>query len=251
MKYASCGRRRRRPRAAAATLVALVGIKAGAVGEPASAALTPGGDDPTVPSRSSAIAAVEPGHTLTLHVAPDGPAVGRIGARTRFGSPTRLPVVAGRGRWLAVSTEALGNGRLGWIRRSAPMRLLRTRYQIVISLSGRRLELRDGARTLLRAAVAVGSASSPTPTGRFGITDKLAGGRYGRYYGCCVLAISAIQPHLPRGWHGGNRVALHGTATPSSIGQASSAGCVRMDDSSLRALMRRLALGTPVTIRPY
>jgi hypothetical protein len=231
-----------------AALVTLTGLKAGAVGAPAQAAPV-GGDGRADPTPSSAIAAVEPGHALPLRARVAGPVVGRIDPRTKFGSPARLAVLARRGRWLAVSTEALGNGRLGWIRDSAAVRLRATSYKLVISLSDRRLQLRRGARTLLRADVAVGSASSPTPTGRFGITDKLPGRRFGRYYGCCVLAISAVQPRVPDGWRGGNRLAVHGTDVPASLGRASSAGCIRVDDRSLRALMRRLPLGTPVIIR--
>jgi hypothetical protein len=237
-----------RPRVVAAGLVALAGLKAGAVGEPAQAAQA-AGEGRADPTPSSPIVALEPGHAVSLHAKVAGRVVGRIAARTKFGSPTRLAVLRRRGRWLAVSSEALGNGRLGWIRESAAVRLRATSYKLVVSLSHRRLTVRQGARTLLRADAAVGSASSPTPTGRFGITDKLPGGRFGRYYGCCVLAISAVQPRLPAGWRGGNRVAVHGTDAPASLGRASSAGCIRLDDRSLRALMRRLPLGTPVVIR--
>ncbi len=255
---------RARPLAAVAAIVAVAARCAGTV-EPAGAAAaasgggepedqaTPliaasAGDEPQDQS-TTLIAEVEPGHAVTAHARPHGRRLLRIGARTPFGSPTRLAVLARRGRWLAIGTPAPGANRRAWIRRSAALRLRATRYRIVVSLSDRRLELRHGTRTLMRTAVAVGRPTSATPTGRFSVTDKLAGSRYGSAYGCCILALSGVQPHPPAGWTGGNRLALHGTDSPGSIGTASSAGCVRLPDRPLRTLVRRAPLGTEVTIR--
>jgi lipoprotein-anchoring transpeptidase ErfK/SrfK len=97
--------------------------------------------------------------------------------------------------------------------------------------------------------VGVGRPGSPTPLGRFAVTDKLSGGAYGPYYGCCILALSAHQPNLPPGWPGGDRIAIHGTNDPGSIGAATSAGCPHALDVDLRVLMRRVPLGTPVFVR--
>jgi hypothetical protein len=81
------------------------------------------------------------------------------------------------------------------------------------------------------------------------VTDKLPGSRYGSYYGCCILALSAHQPNLPPGWPGGDRIAVHGTDDPGSIGAAVSAGCPRARDADLRYLMRVVPLGAPVVVR--
>jgi lipoprotein-anchoring transpeptidase ErfK/SrfK len=107
----------------------------------------------------------------------------------------------------------------------------------------------NGGRVVHEATVAIGRSGSSTPTGRFAITDKIAGSRYGPYYGCCILALSGKQPNLPPGWTGGDRLAIHGTDDLGSIGQPSSAGCLRARDEDLRPLMRRVPLGTPVFIR--
>ncbi len=96
----------------------------------------------------------------------------------------------------------------------------------------------------------MGAFDSPTPTGHFAVTDKLDGGTFSSEYGCCILALSAVQPNLPAGWTGGNRVAIHGTLSASDFGRAVSAGCVHAPDSDLRYLMRVVPLGTPVLIRP-
>src|SRR5438309_491356 len=83
---------------------------------------------------------------------------------------------------------------------------------------------------------------SATPIGRFSITDKLSGGAYGPYYGCCILALSGHQTNTPAGWRGGDRLAIHGTNDPSSIGTGSSAGCLHARARDLHVLMRRVPL---------
>lgn len=197
----------------------------------------------------SLIVHVRPGASVVLRSRPAGPVALRAGDATDFGSPQRLGVVRRHGRWLGVSTPALPNGTLGWIdRRSASLRVERTQWAIEADISSRTVVLSRAGRPVRRLSVAVGRPGSPTPTGRFAVTDKLAGGNYGPYYGCCILALSATQPSTPPGWTGGNRMAIHGTSDPSSIGAAASAGCLRAADSDLSYLIDRLPAGTPVTI---
>jgi lipoprotein-anchoring transpeptidase ErfK/SrfK len=124
----------------------------------------------------------------------------------------------------------------------------RTHLAVVVRRAARTLELRAGRRVLLRTTVGVGAPGSPTPSGRFAVTDEVAGGQFSPSYGCCVLALSAHQPHPPAGWHNGTRMAIHGTNAPSTIGMAASAGCVHAADATMRTLMRRVPLGTPVLI---
>jgi lipoprotein-anchoring transpeptidase ErfK/SrfK len=187
---------------------------------------------------------------VVVRARPRGPVVARLGARTEFGSPTTLAVVRTRGRWLGVVTTHLPNGRLGWVD-PAETRLARsrTRVSVTVDLSARRLVVRRGDRVLRRVRVAVGRPSTPTPVGRFAVTDKLSGPRYSAAYGCCILALSAHQPNLPSGWPGGDRIAVHGTNDPGSIGTAASAGCPRAGDADMRYLLRTVPLGAPVVVR--
>ena len=190
------------------------------------------------------------GSTIVVRSRPRGPVVARLGGQTEFGSPTTLAVAARRGRWLGVVTTHLANGRLGWVDpRESGVRTSSTRVRITIDLSERRLVVRRGGKVVRRMTVAVGRAGSPTPIGRFAVTDKLPGSRYGSYYGCCILALSAHQPNLPPGWTGGDRIAVHGTDDPSSIGGAVSAGCPRARAEDMRFLMRVVPLGAPVFVR--
>jgi lipoprotein-anchoring transpeptidase ErfK/SrfK len=180
---------------------------------------------------------------------PGGPATGALAPTTEFGSPQVVGVAARRGDWLGVVAAGRPNGRLAWVRRDAALDLRRTRWSLHADLSERSLELRRGGRVAQRLTVAIGRPGSHTPTGRFAVTDKLEGARFGPYYGCCILALSGIQPNTPPGWTGGNRLAIHGTDAPSTIGAASSAGCLRAGDDELRGLMAKVPLGTLVFIR--
>jgi lipoprotein-anchoring transpeptidase ErfK/SrfK len=195
------------------------------------------------------IAEVRAGHVVTLRVRPAGHSVATLDGATEFGSPQTFAITVRKGRWLGVTTSALPNGRLGWLRLNRSLRITRTSVRLVLDLSQRQLVLFEGDRARRRMTVGVGRPSSPTPIGHFAVTDKLAGSNYGSYYGCCILALSAHQPNLPAGWRGGDRIAIHGTADPSSIGAATSAGCPHAWDSDLRVLLRLVPLGAPVFVR--
>lgn len=198
------------------------------------------------------VAKVRAGERVQVYDRPGGRVVGRVGDRSDFGSRTALSVLTtrGGGRWLGVATTVRAHGRLGWIRADGQrLAYARTKRSLHVDLSERRMELREGRRVLRRTRVGVGRPGTPTPTGRFGVTDRMLGGDFGWWYGCCIIAFSARQPELPPGWQGGDRVAIHGTPARSSIGVPTTAGCLRADDGVLRRLMLEVPLGTPVFIR--
>lgn len=181
---------------------------------------------------------------------PGGRSYRRIRAYTKRGNRQQLPVVAVRGDWLGVAPTMKRNGEKVWMRRdSDDITLLRTMYSVRVDLSRRQLQLRERNRIVYTASAAVGRSGSATPTGRFAIASKFDGRGVPSYYGCCALVLNGHQPNLPPGWRGGNRLGLHGTDEPRSIGTASSAGCVRLRNEILRTLMKRLPLGAPVFIR--
>jgi hypothetical protein len=201
--------------------------------------------------RPHVIAYVAPGRAVALHSRPDGPVVARVDATTQFGSRHALGVVARSGRWLGVTEAGVGGNRTVWVdARAGGLAYARTRLELDVDLSSRTLVMRRDGVAVRRLSVGIGRPGSPTPTGRFAVTDKLDGRAYSAVYGCCILALSATQPNLPTGWTGGNRIAIHGTPSPSDFGRAVSAGCVHASDADLRYLMRVVPLGTPVVIRP-
>lgn len=186
--------------------------------------------------------------SVVLRAAPDGRALAVEGRRTEFGSPTALAVVRRRGRWLGVLSPTLRNGRIGWVDgRAAGLRLAPEPVRVAVDLSRRLLVVERGRRVLRRVRVAVGAAASPTPTGRFAVTDVLPGARFGPVYGCCILALTGRQTHTPAGWRDGDRLAIHGGA---GLGSAVSAGCLHAAEANLRYLVQVVPPGALVTVHP-
>ena len=181
---------------------------------------------------------------LLLHAAPGSDRIlARVGSRSVFGSATKLAVKGEWGEWLAVISEQLGNGVRGFVRRES-VRLTHDPYSLEVDRSLRLLTVwRLGVR-LRRIGVAVGAPATPTPRGRFAITDKLRD-FWSTYYGCCVLALSGRQTRATPGWVGGNRLAIH---AGTGIGLAISNGCLRAATQDVEYLMRLLPVGTQVIV---
>ena len=204
---------------------------------------------PPILERVSDLAARVPsGNRIALRARPGGRILTRVQATTEFGSPQTLAVAFRKGRWLAVRSPALGNRQVGWVdARTVALRLLRRPVSLEVDLSRRELLVHGPRRVVRRISVAIGAPDTPTPPGEFYVTDKLDGAEFGSYYGCCILALSGRQPNLPRGWSGGDRLAIHGSST-ATWGQAVSNGCLHADEPDLRYLMKMVPLGTAVTV---
>src|SRR5262245_58305304 len=130
--------------------------------------------------------------SVALRAAPGSGRVLAVAQRTtEFGSRTTFAVTAIRGRWAEVISPLLANDEHGFVRRSE-LKLGRVRVAIDVDLSARRLRVWRGGVILRRAEIAVGAAASPTPSGRFAVTDRLTGFNTSAY-GCCILALSRSE----------------------------------------------------------
>jgi hypothetical protein len=197
------------------------------------------------PRLGTLVAHVRPGRVVAVRSAPGGPVVATLSARTEFGSP-RTFAVTKAGRGFRVVTTELPNGRTGWVDGRGALRLSRAHLTLDVDLSARELRVRAGGKLVRRIRVGIGAAGTSTPVGRFAITDKLPGARYSAAYGCCILALSGHQTNLPRGWTGGDRLAIHGGSTAGAV----STGCLHAATRDLLYLMRSVPLGAQVTIHP-
>jgi lipoprotein-anchoring transpeptidase ErfK/SrfK len=199
-----------------------------------------------IPPGSGALVALVH-HATPLRRAPGGSTIARLSTRTSFGSPEAVWVVQRSGSWLGVISTQAGNGHVGWIAASATS-LSRVGWELKVSLSARRLTVLDRGTVAARYAIAVGAPASPTPTGRFAVTDRLLTGDPSGPYGCCILALSALAPHAIQSWDGGDRIAIHSTPETDTIGEDVSHGCMRLTLAEGRWLIDHIPLGTPTLI---
>ena len=184
----------------------------------------------------------------TLYREPGGPVRIRLSPKTEWGSPRVLGVVRRRGDWVSVQAPELGNGELAWMPANEA-KLDCVRWSLDVDLSRRRLSVQHDGHTVREFVTAIGRKGNPTPEGRFSVTDKLRVTDRGSPYGCCVLALSGHQTHLPASWPGGDRLAIHATAELSSIGKPASLGCMRVTSKQARWLIRTIPLGTPLFVK--
>lgn len=193
-----------------------------------------------------AAAVAWPTRAVDLHAAPGSRrVVARVERRTRFGTPTALAVSRVEGRWAEVMSSTLPNRTHAYVR-LADVVLTYDPVTLELDLSRHQLLAWRGNELLRAIPVATGSPVSPTPLGRYAVTDKLT--NFDAFaYGCCVLALSGHQERLAPGWHGGDRLAIH---SGGGIGESISSGCIHARESDLHWLLRRVPLGTQITIHP-
>jgi len=184
-----------------------------------------------------------------LRDAPDGRMLARLTRRTEFDGATVLSVARREGDWLGVRAPQRRDGELGWIPAEAA-KLERQPYRLRIDLSRRELTVAGAGdqEVVLRTPVAIGRPGNETPTGTFGVTDRIEPETATGPYGCCILALSGRQANLPAGWGGGDRLAIHATSNEASVGTPASSGCLRATEEAMRELMEIIPLGAPVEI---
>ena len=151
---------------------------------------------------------------LSVHAAPGTDrAYMSLDATNPWGQRLRLLVIRGTTDdagdiWLRIQLPIWPNGQAGWVAAS-DVRLAETAERLVIDLSERRLvRLREG-RPVARVRVAVGTAATPTPPGRYFVWAKVDTDRPSGPYGNFILGLSgfsdAIEPWSE--WPGQPRLA--------------------------------------------
>jgi lipoprotein-anchoring transpeptidase ErfK/SrfK len=170
------------------------------------------------------------------------------------GAPTVFAVLAAElnrsclPRMYKIQVPIRPNGSTAWIRAAdVEIRVIHTR--ISVDLSRRRITLFEDGRPVLVTTAAIGAPSTPTPTGRFYVNQRLLSGNPLGDYGPGAVGLSAFSPVLLN-WPQGGPIAIHGTNAPQMIGFAISHGCLRVRNDDIRHLLRVVQEGTPVEITP-
>jgi lipoprotein-anchoring transpeptidase ErfK/SrfK len=172
--------------------------------------------------------------------------VATLAGSTEFGTLRVVLVTKRKGSWLKVLLPDRPNGSTGWIRES-DVEIREVTDALHVSLADRVLTWTRDGEVVLETPIAIGAPDTPTPTGRFYITDLLDtpdGGSYGPF----AAGVSAHSDKISEFAGSDGQIGVHGTNDPASIGQAVSHGCVRVPNDVIARLANDLSLGTPVTI---
>jgi lipoprotein-anchoring transpeptidase ErfK/SrfK len=126
----------------------------------------------------------------------------------------------------------------------APERPNRT---VLISVADRKLAVIEEGNVIATFPVAVGAATSPSPTGKFQIVNRVENPTY--YRPGTVIASGKDNPVGTR-WIGLNQkgYGIHGTNVPTSVGHAVSHGCIRLRNRDVEKLFTMLRVGDAVEI---
>jgi lipoprotein-anchoring transpeptidase ErfK/SrfK len=176
--------------------------------------------------------------------------VTKLSDRTEYGLPRTFLVTdqTSRPGWLNVLLPIRPNGASGWIRAS-DVTLGSSEYEIRVEIGARKLMLLKLGQPVLESAVVVGSDKTPTPPGKFYVTDPVdLHSNPNAGYGVFALGISGFSEVLTSFNGGPGQLAVHGTNNPGQVGQNISNGCVRVPNDIIEQIAAQTPLGTPVTI---
>jgi lipoprotein-anchoring transpeptidase ErfK/SrfK len=235
------------------------------VGGGAAYALTSGGTEPkaraagpvkstttttAAPSFTPFATATTKGTPITVYDTPSdtGKVVTTLSPQTEYLQPRTLLVTDTQPGWLHALLPMRPNGSTGWVK-AADVTLGSTTYEIKVSLSQHHLWLTNAGVPVMDAGVAVGKSETPTPLGRFYVTDPVdLQSKPNGAYGAFALGLSGYSEVLQSFEGGPGQIAIHGGAWESMLGTDVSNGCVRMLNDNILQIAQQVPLGTPVTI---
>jgi lipoprotein-anchoring transpeptidase ErfK/SrfK len=203
---------------------------------------------PAMPA--GALIATTKGSALQVfdQASPTAKVVTTLPATTDYGLPRTLLATGIQTGWLQVLLPIRPNGSSGWVR-AADVTTTTTDYQVQIVLSTHHLTVLKAGVPMLDTAVVIGKAQTPTPTGRFYVTDPVdlrsnPNGAYGAF----AIGLSGFSNVLMSFSGGPGQIAVHGTPYADQVGQDLSNGCVRVPNALIVQIANLVPLGTPVTI---
>ncbi len=228
---------------------------------------------PSSTTTSTTVAPVEPPTIATTTVevlevraepSAAAPSIASLAPTTEYGFPTTMLVDStladSAPGWVPVLVPFhKPNSTVGWAS-ADEVTLAETTYEIRISLSRHELVFLNSGEPVLSTSVILGTSETPTPPGRFYVTDPLNCGVEGapgypvsvcdEAYGAFAIGISGLSEALDSFKGTIPQLAVHGTNLPGTeLGKDLSNGCVRIPNDIVLAIARATPLlGVPVTI---
>jgi lipoprotein-anchoring transpeptidase ErfK/SrfK len=196
--------------------------------------------------------AVPGGRLTTAYRAPGRHPFARLHRTNANGVPTVLGVLSAvvnrkcRSTWYRVQLPLRPNGVTGFVRATA-VGITKVHARIDVDLTARTVTLFKDGEKVLSTRAAIGTPRTPTPVGRYYVTQRLIPRYPGGPFGLGAVGISAFSNVLT-GWTQGGPVAIHGTNQPQLLGQRVSNGCIRVHNAAIRRIFAAALPGTPVLI---
>lgn len=186
------------------------------------------------------------GRDLVVRDAPDGGVLHELDAVRETGAPLTLLLAADAGDgWFEVLLPVRPNGSTGFVAAS-DVTVARVTHRLVMSVETNELFVYDEDRLLRTMPAASGTGDTPTPLGRFFLTELLEPTNAG--YGPYAYGTSGFSEVLTSFGGGPGQIGLHGTDDAASVGRAVSHGCIRLSDDDITYLAELLPLGTPIDV---
>ena len=192
-------------------------------------------------------------HATDAHERPSwsSPVVVPVSTQTPEGTANLVvadgEVTRGGSSWVHARLAVLPDGRTGWIPRSALGGWTFVDTRVVVDRAALTLTLYRAGKEVFRTPVGIGKPTTPTPTGRFYIRDRLTA-YASPEYGPLAFGTSARSPY-ETDWPAGGFIGIHGTDQPQLIPGRVSHGCIRLRNAAIIALGKLMPVGTPVTIQ--
>ncbi|RMH68449.1 MAG: L,D-transpeptidase [Actinomyces sp.] len=187
------------------------------------------------------------GPTVEVHTEPDGALDVTLDNPIPSGGPLVFLVDELADGWYRVLVPLRPNGRTGWVR-ADQVSLTRHNYRLRVELSAFRLDAFDHGELFFTAPTGVARDNTPTPGGRYYITELLQPPEPDSVYGLYAYGLSGYSEVLETFAGGPGQLGIHGTNDPSTIGRKVSHGCIRLRNEDIAQLVPILPLGTPVEV---
>jgi lipoprotein-anchoring transpeptidase ErfK/SrfK len=149
--------------------------------------------------------------------------------------------------WVRVLLPERPNGSSGWIRQS-DLKITQNPYHMRVDLGVHKISVFSGTEEMYSGPVAIGTAQTPTPPGKYYVRVLLQTPDPKSVYGPYAYGLSAHSEVLTEFNGGDGEVGVHGNNDSSVLGKSVTHGCVRMDNDQITKLSKLLPLGTPVEI---
>lgn len=151
--------------------------------------------------------------------------------------------------WVEVLLPVRPNGTTGWIRRDE-VELASHPYRIEALLDEFTLVVYENDEVIFETEVGVARENAPTPGGLYYTTELIRPTDPEGPYGSYAYGMSGFSEEFETFNGGEGQLGIHGTDEPELIGEAVSAGCIRLTNEDIEFIVEdlELPLGVPVEI---